>query len=335
MRLVGIKSLKPGQELARPVYTSSGKVVLNSGITLTESFITKIEQIGVQKVYIIDERFSDVEVSQPLDFTIRTSVTKVLSENYSKVHSSKGIDEYDIKDAAKKIVDYTREYRGKGISILSTDAMDEFIIEHSVNVAILTAFIGNQMSYNFGQLCDLVTGALIHDIGRENIAKEKPEHVSIGFEAARVCRGFNLHSSKVCYEHHENYDGSGYPRKIKGNDISEFSRVVRVADYYDNALHGYDNNNISIMPHQAFESILAVAGQMLDPEIVERFRDTIIFYPNGCTVLLSNGLYGVVIKQNIGSPQRPIVRVYNEGGIIGDIDLLKSLTLFIQEVMVI
>lgn len=335
MRLVGIKSLKPGQELARPVYTSSGKVVLNSGIALTESFITKLEQIGVQKVYITDERFSDVEISQPLDVSTRNIVTKVISENYIRVHASKGIDEYAIKDAAKKIVEYTREYKGKGVSILTIDATDEYVVEHSVNVAIITAFIGNRMSYNFGQLCDLVTGALIHDIGRENVAEEKPVHTSIGFEAARVCRGFSLHSSKVCYEHHENYDGTGYPRKIKGNDISEFSRVIRVADYYDNALHGYDNNNEAIMPHQAFEGILAVAGQVLDPEIVEKFRDTVVFYPNGCMVLLSNGLNGVVISQNVGSPQRPIVRLYNDSGVIGNIDLLKSLTLFVQEVMLV
>lgn len=335
MRLVGTKSLKPGQQLARPVYTSSGKVVLNSGIALTESFITKLEQIGIKKVYITDERFGDVEISQPLDVTTRNYVSKVLSENYIKVHKSKGIDEYAIKDAAKKIVEYTREYINKGVSILSTDATDEYVIEHSVNVAIITAFIGHKMSYNFSQLCDLVTGALIHDIGRDNTSEENPVHTSIGYEAARFCRGFSLHSSKVCYEHHENYDGSGYPRKIKEKDISEFSRIIRVADYYENILHGYENNNESLMPHQAFEGILAVSGQVLDPEIVEKFRDTMVFYPNGCMVVLSNGLNGVVISQNIGSPQRPIVRLYNDKGVIGSIDLLSTLTMFIEEVTVI
>lgn len=335
MRLVGINSLKPGQELARPVCTSDGKVFLNSGISLTESFITKLQQLGIQRIYVKDERFNDVEINQPLDYTTRTNVSKVLSENYCKVHASKGLDEYAIKDAAKKIVEYTMEYRGKGVSILSTDAIDEYVIEHSVNVAIIAAFIGNQMSYNYGQLCDLVTGALIHDIGRENVKNEKPEHVNVGFEAARACRGFSLHSSKVCYEHHENYDGSGYPRKIKGNDISEFSRVVRVADYYDNALHGYETDNVYVMPDQAFESTLAVSGQVLDPGIVEKFRDTIVFYPNGCTVLLSNGLKGVVISQNSGSPQRPVVRVFNDSGVIGDFDLIKSLTLFVQKVVVV
>lgn len=335
MRLVGIKSLKPGDELARPVYASSGKVILNSGVVLTETFINKFKQIGIHKVYIVDSRFEDVEITHPLDITTRNNVTKTLKETYDKIHSSKGIDEYPIKDAAKKIVEYTREFRDKGLSMLSTEAMDEYVLEHSVNVAIITAFLGNKMSYNLTQLCDLVAGALIHDLGRQNCMEEKPDHVQVGFEVMRKLRGLSLHSSIVCFEHHENFDGSGYPRKLKGTAISEYSRIIRAADYYDNTLHGHDNNGIPIMPHQAFENILAVAGQILDPDIVQLFRDTIVFYPDGCTVLLSNGLHGVVIRQNLGSPQRPVVRTYNENGVIGDIDLLKSLTLFIQDVVVV
>lgn len=335
MRLVGIKSLKPGDELARPVYTSSGKVILNSGIVLTETFISKFKQIGINKVYITDSRFGDVEVTHPIDITTRNNVVKVLKEVHQKIHSSKGIDEYPIKDSAKKIVDYVREYKGKGVSMLSMEAVDEYVIEHSVNVAIITAFLGNKMSYNLTQLCDLVAGALIHDLGRGNQSEEKPEHVQLGFEVMRKLRGLSLHSSIVCYEHHENYDGSGYPRKLKGTAISEYSRIVRAADYYDNALHGSYSNGFPIMPHQAFEVILAAAGQILDPDIVQMFRDTIVFYPDGCTIQLSNGLQGVVIRQNLGSPQRPVVRIYNDSEVIGDIDLLKSLTLFIQDVIVI
>ncbi|HOQ02047.1 MAG TPA: HD domain-containing protein [Acetivibrio clariflavus] len=335
MRLVGTKFLKEGQQLARLVYTSSGKIILNSGVVLTQSFITKLEQMGVQKVYIEDERFSDVEVIEPLDVTTRNAVTKVLRENYEKVHDSKEMDEYEIKDAAKKIVEYTREYVGRGLSILSTEVKDEYVIEHSVNVAIITAFIGNKMSYNFGQLCDLVTGVLIHDLGRDNKPEENPVHTNIGFDIAREHRGFSLHSAKVCYEHHENYDGTGYPRRIKANEISEFSRIVRVADYYDNLLHGYGKDGKSIMPHEAFEGLLAVSGKVLDPEIVEKFRDTIVFYPNGCTVLLNNGLKGVVVNQNVGSPQRPVVRAYDDDGVIGNIDLLRYLTLFIEEIVAV
>jgi len=69
--------------------------------------------------------------------------------------------------------------------------------------------------------------------------------------------------------------------------------------------------------------------------VVETFRDTIVFYPNGCTILLSNGLKGVVVRQNLGSPQRPVVRVYSEDSILGEINLLKSLALFIKNVLII
>jgi len=332
MRLIGIKTLKPGDILAMPVSTSAGKVVLNAGVTLTETYVDKLKQLRIFNVYIEDARFNDVEMIQPLDFKTINKAMQVIRDTYEAVHKSKPVDEYLVMDVSKSIVDYIRNNKDKGVSILSTNAIDDYIIEHSLNVAILTAFMGNRMSFNFNQLCDLVTGALIHDMGRENSREEKTEHIQTGFDIMRRCRGLSLHSSIVCYEHHESFDGTGYPRKLKGTAISEFTRVIRVADMYDNILHGYENDNTPAMPHQAYENILAASGSILDPGVVETFRDTIVFYPNGCTVVLSNGLKGVVIKQNLGSPQRPIVRVFNDTQIIGEIDLLKSLTLFIRDV---
>lgn len=336
MRLVGINSLKEGNELARPVYTSKGKIILNAGVSLSESFINKLNELNVSKVYIVDDRFSDVEISTGLDFTIRESVTKILKTIYDNVQDSKGIDEYAIKEASKKVVEYIRENKDKGVSMLSMDLINEYIIQHSINVAILTGFLGNKMSFNIMQLQDLVAGALIHDLGRKNQPNEEQEHVQTGFDAMRKLRGLSLHSSIVCYQHHENYNGTGYPRKLKENQISQYSRIIRVADYYDTILHGYNRDNISVMPHQAFEGILAVAGTVLDPEIVEKFRDTIVFYPNGCTVVLSNGTRGVVIRQNQGSPQRPVVRIIRDerNNAIEDVNLITNLTLFVEEVLI-
>lgn len=335
MRLVGVQTLKPGVELAIPVSTSSGKVILNHSIILTDIYIDKLKQLGIHKVYISDSRFDDVVVDPPLDVNIERKVLSIMASVYETIHKEKHIDEFQIKGVAKDIVDYARDNKEKGVSILSIDSVDEYIIEHSINVAILTSFIGNRMTFNQIQLIDLVTGALIHDLSRENVREEDPEHVQKGFDIMRKYRGLSLHSSIVCYEHHENYDGSGYPRKLQGTSISEFSRVIRVADFYDDVLHGIYNDNIPLMPHQAYEYLLAASEKILDPEVVEVFRDTIVFYPNGCTVLLSNGLKGVVIRQNLGSPQRPVVRVYSDDSVLGEINLLKSLALFIKDVLVI
>ncbi len=334
MRLVGVGSLAEGNKLAVPVYSSSGKIILNTGVTLTDSYISKLKSMELYKVYIEDDRFNDIEFVESIDIKTKNTAIQVIRDSYELLHKDKTIDEFLIKNVAEEIVDYVRDSKDKGVSILSINAADEYIIEHSINVAILTAFIGNSMAYTLNNLCDLVTGAIIHDFGRENTREEKPGHVQKGLDFMRRCRGLSLHSSIVCYEHHENYDGSGYPRKTKGSAISEFTRIIRVSDLYDNILHGYEYSNEQLMPDQAYEHIQALAGRIVDPEIVKIFRDTIIFYPNGSEVLLSNGLKGIIVKQNIGSPQRPVVRTYNDMGVFGEIDLMKSLTLSIKDVLV-
>lgn len=335
MRLVGIKSLKENDILGAAVCTSSGKLILGAGTVLTESYIRKLREMGVHKAYIKDEGFADIEILDGIDDKIRNEAVMGLKETYTNVHKDRPVDEYLIKDLAKGIVEQVRESKQKGVSMLSLNLIDDYIVEHSINVAILSAFMGNHMDFNYNQLCDLVAGSLIHDMGRENAKEEKPEHVQKGFDVMRRCRGLSLHSSIVCYEHHENFDGSGYPRKLKGAQISDFTKVIRLADLYDDLLHGFGNEDIPMMPHQAYENILAVAGSIIDPDMVEVFRETIIFYPNGCEVLLGDGLSGVVIRQNHGIPQRPVVRLFNDKGIIGEVDLMKNLTLSIKDVVLI
>lgn len=335
MRLVGIDSITPGEKLAAPVCTSSGKVILSQGTEITETYIERLKKLHVFKVYIEDSRFEDIEAEQPIDPSLRNRAFSILSDIHIKVLAGKGeIDEFRIKDIAKDIVDYVREYKARGVSILSLSAVDDHVIEHSLNTAILAAFIGSRMSFNQIQLTDLVAGALIHDLARENSPEESPEHVQKGFDIMRRCRGLSLYSSIVCYEHHENYNGTGYPRKLAGSAISEFSRVIRVADFYDDILHGSRSQGMSLMPHQAYEYLLAESGTILDPAIIETFRDTIVFYPNGCSIQLSNSLKGVVVRQNPGSPHRPVVRVLAGEDVLGEIDLTNRLSLAIKDVVV-
>lgn len=218
MRLVGTNILVQGAVLASPVYSAKGRIILAAGIELNEIYINRLKKLGITKVYIVDIRFEDVEIMQSLDFSTRNEIEKVVGENYTTLHKKGTIDEYSIKNVAKKMVDYIREYREKGISILSLGGIEEYVVTHTVNVAILTAFLGNKMSYKFDQMCDLLVGALVHDLGREDKPLEDPDHIKKGFDVLRKCRGLNLLSSIVAYEHHENYNGTGYPRKLKDVD---------------------------------------------------------------------------------------------------------------------
>jgi len=88
-------------------------------------------------------------------------VVKVLKSAYTKIHNSEEIDEFAIKDAARKIVDYAREYRDRGISMLSTDVVDEYVVEHSVKCGDNNCLhLETDCPNTFNQLCDLVSQEL-------------------------------------------------------------------------------------------------------------------------------------------------------------------------------
>lgn len=335
MRLVSVKSLKPGTVLGSPIYSSSGRKILGDGVVLTPLYISRLKEMKIFAVYVEDEAFKDVEITDPIDYTTRNIATQVLDEVISQASMGELFDEYKAKDIARRILEDVKSASKDSINLFSSMAMDDYLITHSVTVCILSILIGDKLKYNFNQLWDLAVGSILHDIGRENSREESPEHVAKGFEILRKCRGLSLMSSIVAFEHHENFDGSGYPRGLKANNISEFSRIVSIADFYDTQLFSSDPDN-PVMPHQVYEEILANSGKRFDPSIVTVFRDTVAIYPNGCMVLLNNNKKGVVVRQNPSMPHRPVVRLIDvdkDDEQQEDIDLTVNLTVFVDKLI--
>lgn len=334
MKLVGVKSLKPGAKLSAPIYSSSGKMILGQGTELTQAYIDKLKSLKIYSVYIEDDKFDDVKIIDAIDYTTRTIANQVLNEVVKLAAGGKEFDEYKAKEMARRIIEDVKSNNKDNVNLFCNMVMDDDIIAHSITVCILSALIGDRMQYNFDKMWDLAVGAILHDIGRENSQEELPEHTQKGFDILRKCHGLSLNSSIVAYQHHENFDGSGYPRGLKGEQISEFSRIVSLADFYDSML-SFSTPEKPIMPHHVYEDILARSGTVFDPEIVKIFRDTVAIYPNGCVVEMNDGRRGVVIRQNSGTPHRPVVRIFAEGGCESqeEIDLVKNPTVFICEVI--
>lgn len=331
MKLIGINMLKAGEKLGYPIYTASGKVVLNAGSIITEAYLNRLKSLSISTIYIDDDQFGDIELVEAINVKTRSNANQIFRQIYEQYQKSKPFDEYKIIDTVKQIIDDIKSNGSTSINIMPSMAMDDYLAGHCINVCILSILIGNNMNYNYNQLVDLGVGAFIHDISRVNGDSETIEHVQKGFENIKKYRGISLHSAKILYEHHENYDGSGFPRKVLGSMISEYSKIVIVADNYDKLVLGEESKK-RMLPHEAYEVLLAEADKKYDPSIVSAFRKAIAFYPNGCTVRLSNKQKGVVVRQNIGAPQRPAVRIVGEGQSPRDINLLTNLTLFIESV---
>ena len=129
-------------------------------------------------------------------------------------------------------------------------------------------------------------------------------------------------------QHHERWNGTGYPYGLKGPDISPFAQMMAIADTYAALLSNRPGRNM-YMPHQAIEYVMAYAGEQFNPELAELFCRHVPRYPTGLTVKLNTKEIGIVSNANLGFVGRPTVRiVYDEDrGRVSkpyDVDLSKA-----------
>jgi len=109
-------------------------------------------------------------------------------------------------------------------------------------------------------------------------------------------------------QHHERYDGTGYPAGVTGDDICQFAKIIAMTDAYD-AITSKRPYHDAIMPHEGCEYIMGNAGSHFDPDAVDVFFRTVAPFPVGVSVQLSNGAEGIVYKNYSGFPMRPMIKL--------------------------
>jgi HD-GYP domain-containing protein (c-di-GMP phosphodiesterase class II) len=169
---------------------------------------------------------------------------------------------------------------------------------------------GISLEYDELKLRDLGVGALLHDIGKIEIDPEilnksgrlLPEeaveikgHPIKGFEILRKNPDISLISAHCAYQHHERFDGSGYPRRLNGEQIHEFAHIVAIADVYD-ALTSDVSYRRAVPVYEAIAIILKASGTLFDENLVNYFIENIAIYPIGTVVRLNTNQIGVVVR---------------------------------------
>ena len=124
--------------------------------------------------------------------------------------------------------------------------MGEYELCHPLNVAVVSGLIARKLEFSQKKFDELVLAALLHDIGKLKIEvpdgsallslheEEIENHTVLGYKMIKETFGLSEQIAKVALEHHENNDGSGYPKGLSNDFISEYSQIVNVANYYDN-----------------------------------------------------------------------------------------------------
>ncbi len=353
MRRISTRYLQPGMIVARTIYSSTGKVLLAAGMRITPKYIKRLHEVGVASVYVKDEFFDEPEkIPDVLSEKSRLETTRLVKESFLALETNQRLNIRAVKEVVDSIIDELLSNREVLFHLADIRSYDDYTFFHSVNVCILSLMTAITLGYNQLKLKELGIGALLHDIGKIRLSKKllnKSEelsseeyqlirkHPEYGYEILRTYDDVPLLSAHVSLQHHERWDGKGYPRRLAGEQIHEYARIVAVADVYD-ALLADRPYRPAYSVNQAVTIITRMSNTYFQPRAVAALVSNIAVFPIGSVVMLSTGQTGIVVDVNSNYPTRPIVKVVfdqygNKMPKSHEVDLTRLNTVFIAKVL--
>ncbi|NLW45662.1 MAG: HD-GYP domain-containing protein [Syntrophomonadaceae bacterium] len=353
MRRVSLEYLEPGMKIGRTIYSADGRPLLVAGMVLNSHYIQRLIDHGVGSVYIKDDMFDEIE--EPPDLIsehTRLESVRTVKELFHNLESKKRINLQGVKKTVSNLIDEVLSNREILVNFTDIRNFDDYTFSHSVQVCVLSIITGITLGLDHIKLKDLATGALIHDVGKIRVDKELlnksgdltleefneiKRHTEHGFEILRANQDISLLSAHIAYQHHERWDGNGYPRGLREREIHLYSRIVSVADVFD-ALVADRPYRKAYSTSQAVSLMRRMSGTQFEPVILEALLANIAEYPIGTVVALSSGEIGVVVDTNREKPILPVVRViFNKRlkplSVVKEIDLTKDASVHISRVL--
>ncbi|MGE7667035.1 HD-GYP domain-containing protein [Ureibacillus composti] len=338
MRLISINILKSGMKIGRTIYNEAGHPLLKADAIVSDRIIERLKQLNIRYVYIDDLISSGIEVEESVPTEKRMKIVNQITDSFQKIKGLNFQDASLVLDKQSKVIGVIVDdlldsiLNSEEILTVLTDAFlyDEYLYQHSFQVTLYSLAIAKELGYSSNDLRNIGIGAMLHDVGKlmvptsillkpGRLSDEEYEtmkhHTTYGFDILRNLHTISLLVAHCAFQHHERLDGSGYPRGLVDYEIHPYAKVIAVADVFD----AVTSNRVyreKMLPSQGICIIDAGSGTLYDAKVVEALKRSVVHYPNGTIVMLSDGRRGVVAKQNIADSSRPIIRIFEENQIL-------------------
>lgn len=350
---IKVTELVGGELLAEPIVLDSGTVLIYENVTIKKEYIARLIELGVKYVYIKeplareeDKQYSTYSFQTELRKTYRNTVKDILEKHMpSNIKSLAGMI-----NIAEDIIDEVLSHKKMVDNIMNIRERDPDIYEHSLNVCALSVIIGIKYGLSMKAIYEIATGSIIHDLGFRYISvpyenrelcdfspeeiKELKKHSIYGYVAIEEEDWLSEKAKSIILSHHERLDGSGYPLKLRTIGIE--NKIVGICDVFDCMICGIGYKQKKV--YEAIEEIKGSIGSLYDEEVSKVFLSFIALYPIGTIVKTNEGETAVVVRQNEGFNERPVIRIIkdkNGNNVKKEVekDMMKMLTIFVEEIL--
>ncbi len=281
---------------------------------------------------IVLDRLRKIAVEESLDPRKMVKKTYFNAVSYTRgvINKLKSGEKVNIKKAKRiveSMVDQIVEEEQLLFGMTAIKDYDEYTYHHSVNVSILSIALGQRLGLNRKMLTELGMVALFHDIGKMEIPYDvlnKPtnftdeewkiirKHPVWGVKSLLTLKKLDMLTIKsaiVAFEHHMNFDLSGYPKVRKDIELDFFSRIVCLADQYDAMTSSRVYSRVPLSPDKALSVMMERSGTQLDPLLFKFFTNMVGVFPIGTLVMLNTKELGLVYESNQIFTSRPRVMI--------------------------
>lgn len=238
MRYIKIKDLQPGMILAQPLLNKKGDIFLARNVLVSRFMVQRIREEQYRGAYVYDKLSKGINPKNqlPTDVQLKT------------MYALKDMDIDRCAYLSGEILDSLKHADNISMNINSLAAYDGPTYMHSLNVAMYAGTFGLLYGMEYERVSKLIAAALLHDIGKTRIPEDilnKPgrlseeefaeikKHPQYGYDMLKDMVNISPLVRVSILEHHENYDGSGYPRGLVDKEMHIFSKIIHICDVYD------------------------------------------------------------------------------------------------------
>ena len=334
---VRTRELKNGMIIDQSLIDRTGRILIARGTLMDDYLIESLLKLGVTSVYIREgeedpedenispqtlETIEKLKVPDRAKVKLSESVKKRVSEGIQYLFSNTSTEAFTdtANHIANDLMKAISDNDAIAIDISALKVSDEYTFKHSVDVATMAMVIAKKHGMSEKEIQEIGISGLLHDVGKSQIPNEilnkagrlteeefalMKQHSLFGFKILKEKDSISQAISLGVLQHHEKINGQGYPLGLKADQISPYAKVLSVADVYD-ALVTERPYKKAFSQNDAIEIIMSMTTD-LDISIMESFLGSIILYPVGCTVQLSNGEKARVVENSTEYILRPKV----------------------------